>query len=150
MRQPIGAAPIGPMVRDEDSVRPDGAHYHRLQYNVGAARGNLHPVAAGDSVLGREPRVQFQLRFGILIHQPADTARLRARKVLAYDAASREIDGKVVIHWISALAPGEAHKASLAIGMEESAVLEQPRRPRMVKRWAGPENALLLVDFFVG
>ena len=51
-------------------------------------------VSIGNSILLREARMNFKLRLGINIYQAAEAAGLRAGKILADDAARREIDGK--------------------------------------------------------
>jgi len=131
MGQAIGAAAAGPVVGDEDGVGPNGAHHHGLQRDGGAAGGHRDPIAGADAVLFGELRMQFQLGLGVLIYQRADTARLGAGEILAHHAASGEVDGKLHIHRIAALAPRQAHETGFAIGMEKPAVFKQPWRAGM-------------------
>src|SRR5690349_11717760 len=51
VRQPVGAALTGPMVRNEDRVRANGANHHRLRGHLAAPRRHFHPVAVLDTVL---------------------------------------------------------------------------------------------------
>ena len=89
-------------------------------------------------------------RFGIDIHQAADAARLRARKILAHHAAGGQVHRKVVVHGVAALAPLGQLEAALAVGIERDAAFHQVGRPRMIQRGAWPEDAHLTVDFLVG
>src|SRR5215831_14713710 len=66
VREHVGAAPSRPVVRDEDSVRAYGAHYHGLERDGAAARRDGHLVAGLDAVARGERGMKFQLGSGVL------------------------------------------------------------------------------------
>ena len=106
------------------------------------------PVA--DAVLFGETRMKLEFRLGILLDERADAAGLRAGEVLADDPAGGQVDRKLVVHGVAALAPDQLHEARFAIRVKEAAAFEETRRAGVVERRARPEDALLTVDAVVG
>src|SRR6266403_5942575 len=150
VRQPVRASPIGPMVRDEHCVRADRLHNHGLQGDLASTRAHGHPISVSNLTLLSEARMDFQPWIWILLEEAADTARLRAREILTHHTPSREIDWKVRRDWISAITPLSDDEVVFAIRMKRAPVFEQPGRSGMIERRTGPENAHVLVNFFVG
>ena len=59
--------------------------------------------------------MDLHARLGVLIHQRADAARLRAGEILAHHAAGGEVDGELVVHRIAAVAPFGDDEVRLAV-----------------------------------
>ena len=114
----IGAFLVGPMIRNEDRVRPDGIDDHRAQGDLIAPRGDRHPIVIHDAILRRQPWMDFNERFGIDVHQPSDAARLRPGKILTDDPARRKVNRKLLVYGISALTPLRNIEPAPAIGKE--------------------------------
>src|SRR5438045_2624689 len=93
--------------------------------------------------------MDFKPGLRLLIDERADTPRLRAGKILADHAARREIDRKLAVHRVAALAPLQLHELRPAIRMEKPPALEQAGSAGMIDRRTRPEDSLPLIDLFV-
>src|SRR5215472_11934604 len=149
MRQAVGTASARPVVGNENGVGSNCLHHHCLECDLAAARSGGYPIAVLDSILPGETRVNFDSGIRILIEETADTPRLRAGKILADDAAGREINRKLRRHRIATLMPFGNDKAMFAIRMKRAAVLEEAGSSRMVERRARPKHPHVFVDLLV-
>ena len=91
MRKTICAARAGPVVRNENRVGTDGLNDHGANRDVVASRRYGDPIAVFYAVLVGEARVEFCTRFGILIDQGSNAARLRTGQILADDSSSSQV-----------------------------------------------------------
>ena len=145
--QAVRALRPSPVIRNKNRVGPDRAYNHGAQCHVASPGCDGDPVLVFDSVFFRQSRMDFDSRFGILIHQRADPPRLCAREVLADDASGRQVNGILVIHRIARLSIFRHLKPCLAVGMEETVAFEQPRSSRMILGRARPEDTQFLSIF---
>src|SRR5262249_39083652 len=94
-RELVGALRSGPVVGNEDGVRPDGRHHLGLEGHRAPARLGGGPLSVGDAELLGEPRVQLDARLGVLLHQRADAPGLGAGDGLT-DHSAGGADQRVV------------------------------------------------------
>ena len=85
------------MIRNEDSVGPNRSHYQSAERDLAAACVTVTQSLSLNTMLRGQSRVDFDLRFRILINQRSDSSRLRSGKKLAYNTARRQMKRKVVI-----------------------------------------------------
>ena len=94
--------------------------------------------------------MHLDTRLRALIHERADAPCLRAGEVLADDAPRGEIDRKLLVYRIAALAIRGHEKSRLPVRVKKPSALEQPGRARVFESRARPEHAHLPVDSLVG
>src|SRR5215469_7907118 len=98
--QLVGALRSGPVIGDEDGVRPDGGHHLGLEGHRATARLRGGPLPVGDAQLLGEPRVQLDAWLGVLLHQRADPPGLGSGEELADHPAGGEDQRVLGVHFL--------------------------------------------------
>src|SRR5262249_11460031 len=94
--------------------------------------------------------MNFTKRFGILIDERTDAARLVSAEILRHNAPGREEDRIVFVDVLGWRTIFDPVKAGLAVRMMELPTFKQPGRSGMAERRTGPEDAHVLFDLGVG
>src|SRR5262245_7928116 len=167
-RQSVRALITGPVIRDEDGVRPDRGDDHRPERNSPTPCLGDRPLSVLNAQLGCKTRMHLDAWFGILIDERTDAPRLCSGQKLADHTSgcqkqrvlvARVINGGTVISDVeSRLAVREVKRPVTLRDRIVASALEEPRGAWMVNRRArfrifavaGPEDAHLPLDLFVG
>ena len=105
MRQQVRGSPAGPVVGNEHRVGPDRLDDVHLRHDRRAPCRDLCPVTRLDGVRLRQARMHLDLGLGILLDERTDAPGLRAREIVAHDAAGREQQRERGVDRVAALAP---------------------------------------------
>src|SRR4029079_15769541 len=142
-----------PVVRNENRIGTDRLDHLCSEHAIAAPRFDDDPITVGDLQPLGQARMNFNARLRIMIHERADTPRLRAGKKLAYHASGGENNWIFGIDLLRGRSVASETEARFAVGKIKPAVtlsdriprtwLEQPRRAGMIFVRAGPEHAVL-------
>src|SRR4029453_7542547 len=91
-RQLIGALAARPVIRNEDRVRPNLRHDLRAQRNGSTSGLGRRPIAVRDAQLRREPWMELDTRFRILLNERTDASSLRSGQELTDYTTRRQVD----------------------------------------------------------
>ena len=149
-RQVVGRAVQRPVVGNEHRVGPNRLDHLSVHHDASAAALHFDEVAILHAEFFGEPRMHLAQRLRILVHQPADAARLRAGEEVRDDASGGQDDGILVIRHLRRRPPLDGQEVRLAVGMSELPAFIQARRSRMPDLGTRPEHSVVLVDGFPG
>ena len=124
------------MIRNKDRIGPDGLH-DLARNDASATAVDLHEIAFVDAKFLREQGMHFAQRLRDTGHQRTDSPRLRARKIVGHNTASRENNRIFAIRLLRRWPPFHGMKMGFAIGMLKFIAFVKPRRTRM----SGPDMA---------